>query len=221
MAMAPSSRLKSLLKSLLNLKSLGAALDGDGLWRRRGLLPVSLLLQGLDNFPRHVILVVLGEHGLGLEGAAGLDMALGDHALPLADQVGHDTLVADRDVLVAVGHLEADLQIVAALKAAHLHHAAEANALSRSRLVVGDIGRRIEKHDRFLERGEHQRHRDGEHAQTRADQNQAALFAGHEPSSPSSFAKSPMRRRLSLLPASALRALAAAASALSRSPSTE
>src|ERR1700690_251107 len=88
--------------------------------RRRGLLPVPLLLQGLDNLARHVILVVLGEHGVGLEQAARLDIALGDDALPLAEQVGHNALEADRNVLVAVGDLKADLQIVAALQAAHL-----------------------------------------------------------------------------------------------------
>src|SRR3981081_600605 len=131
MAMAPGSR----------LNSLGAALDGHCLWRRGGLLPVSLLFQGFDDFPRHVILVVLGEHGVGLESAAGLDVSFGDDALPFAEQVGHDTLITDRNILVAVGHRKADLKIVAALKATHLHQAAKANALSWSRLAVGDVGR--------------------------------------------------------------------------------
>src|ERR1700722_422008 len=188
---------------------------------RRGFLPVTLFLQGLDDLARHVILVVLGEHGVGRKGAPRLDMALGDHALPFAEQVGHDAAVADQNVLVAVGHLEAELQIVAALQAAHLHHAAEAHALAWRGLVLGDIGRRIEEHDRVAQRTEHQRYREGEHAETRSDQNEPPVFACHEPSSPSSLVNSPMRRRLSLLPASALRALAAAPSALSRSPSTE
>ena len=92
---------------------------------------------------------MLGENGLGREAAARLQMTLGDDPLPFAEQVGHDSPVIDRNVLVAVGHLEADLQIVAALQAAHLHHAAKANALSGSGLVLGDVGRRIEKHNRF------------------------------------------------------------------------
>src|SRR4051812_30545388 len=98
MAMAPGSRRGSLC----------AALDGHNCWRR-GFLPVSLFLQGFDHLAWHVILIMLGEHGLGPERAARLDMPLGYHALPLAEQVGHDPHVADRNVLVAVGHREADL----------------------------------------------------------------------------------------------------------------
>src|SRR5450631_856465 len=199
--------------------SLRALFGGDRV-RRRRLLPVALLLQRLDDFPRHVVLVMLGEHGIGLEQAIRLDMALGDDALPLTKQVGHDSPVVDGNILVAVSHLETDLQIVAALQAAHLHHAAQTNALSRRSLVVGDVGRRIEEDDRFTQRTEYQRNRDGQHAEARTDQDQPPLFPSHEPSNPSSLVRSPMRRRLSLLPARAVRALATAAKALSRSPST-
>src|ERR1041385_4113062 len=144
--------------------SLCAALDGHDPGSR-SLLPVSLLFQGFDHLARHVILIMPGEHGFGLERAAGLDVSLGDDALPLAEQVGHDAYVADRNVLVAVGHLEADLQIVATLEATRLHHAAEANALSRHGLVIGYVGRRIEEHDRLAQRAEYQRNRKGQHAE--------------------------------------------------------
>src|SRR5712692_6445452 len=120
MAMAPSSRPAS-------RRSLWTCLDRDRVWRC-GLLPVSLLLQGFDHLPRHVILVMLGEHGIRHKGSSRLDASLGDNALPFAKQVGHDAAVADRNVLVAIGHLKTELQIVAALQAADLHHAAEANA---------------------------------------------------------------------------------------------
>src|SRR5260370_9449775 len=120
MSMAPSSRPAC-------RRSLWTCLDRDRVWRR-GLLPVSLLLQGFDHLARHVILVMLGEHGVRHKGASRLDASLGDHALPFAKQVGHDAVVADWNVLVAIGHLKAKLQIVPAHKAAALHHASEANA---------------------------------------------------------------------------------------------
>ena len=81
------------------------------------LFPVALLLQRVGDFLRHVVLVVLGQHGVGLEPAAGLERAFGDHALPFAEQVRQDALIADRDSAVAVGHLEAHREIVAALQA--------------------------------------------------------------------------------------------------------
>ena len=52
---------------------------------------MTLFLQGLDDLARHVIFVVLSEHGFGLEGPTRLDVALGDDALPFAEQVGRDT----------------------------------------------------------------------------------------------------------------------------------
>src|SRR4051794_35517356 len=145
--------------------SLCAALDGHKLGRRT-LLPVSLLFQGFDHLARHVILIVPGEHGLGPERAARLDMSLGDHALPFAEQIRHDAYVADRNILVAVGDFETNLQIVATLEATHLDHAAKTNALSRRGLVVGYVGRRIEKYDRLAQRAEYQRNRKGQHAET-------------------------------------------------------
>src|SRR5947209_12475970 len=117
------------------LPSLGALPDRAPI-RRRGLLPVSLFLQGLDDLARHVVLVMLGQHRVGDEGAAGIDMAFGDHPLAFAEQVRHDTLVADRNVLAAVGNLETHLQIVAARRAPGLDHAAEPNAAAGRGLVL-------------------------------------------------------------------------------------
>src|SRR6202171_6663169 len=158
MSMAPSSRPAS-------RRSLWASLDRARLWRR-SLLPVSLLLQCFAPLARHVILVMLGEHGVRHKGSSRLDASLGANALPFAKQVWHDTAVANRNVLVAIGHLKTELQIVAALQAADLHHAAEANARAYRGLFLGDVGRRIEKHDRLPHGVEHQRHREGQHAET-------------------------------------------------------
>src|SRR3954467_11703191 len=50
-------------------------------------LPVALLLQRIGDVLRHIGLVVLGEHRIGLEYAAGVERAFGHHALPFAEQV--------------------------------------------------------------------------------------------------------------------------------------
>ena len=52
-----------------------------------------------------------------MNAAAGLERAFGDHALPFAKQIRQDALIADRDGAVAVGHLEAHREMVAALQA--------------------------------------------------------------------------------------------------------
>jgi hypothetical protein len=46
-------------------------------------------------------------------------------------------------------------------------------------VVLGHVGRRIEEHDRILERAEHQRHRERKHAERGTDQREASLLAGH------------------------------------------
>ena len=90
---------------------------GDHFVFPAALFPVALLLQRVDHLLRHVFFVVLGQHGIGLEPAAGLERALRDHALPFAEQVRQDALIADRDGAVAVGHFEAHRKLVAALQA--------------------------------------------------------------------------------------------------------
>ena len=119
-------------------------------------LPAAGLFQGVDDFLRHVALVMLGEHGVGIEDAARLELAFGHHALPFAEQVGHDALIAHRDVVLAVGHFEADAQIVAALDAAGLDQSADANARAGREMLFGHVGRRIEKDDEIAHRAEHQ-----------------------------------------------------------------
>ena len=49
---------------------------------------------------------MLGEHGVGLEHAGGVERAFGDHALPFAEQIGKNSLVGDRQRGAAVGDLE-------------------------------------------------------------------------------------------------------------------
>src|SRR6056297_819775 len=55
---------------------------------------MTLLLQRLGDLLGHVLLVVLGEHLLGLENAAD-QPALGDDALPFAEQVRQDARELD------------------------------------------------------------------------------------------------------------------------------
>jgi predicted hotdog family 3-hydroxylacyl-ACP dehydratase len=63
-------------------------------------------LQGVGDLRRHVGLVMLGQHLLGIEHAVVADAALGHHALTLAEQVGQDAGVADRYRGGVVGDIE-------------------------------------------------------------------------------------------------------------------
>src|SRR5579871_4807105 len=76
--------------------------------RRRagGRIPVAGFLQRLDDFLRHVGLVVLGKHLVGAEGSVRLDPAERHNALPLAEQVRKNAGISDLDSRLAVTHTE-------------------------------------------------------------------------------------------------------------------
>ncbi len=57
-------------------------------------LPRLRIADGLGGFRRHVVLVVLGQHFGGHEGAGLVQFALGDGALAFLEEVGKDALVA-------------------------------------------------------------------------------------------------------------------------------
>src|SRR5690606_35431458 len=63
--------------------------------RRAVAAPFALFLQGLLDLTRHVLLVVLGQHLLGLENAVGAEGAGGHDTLPLAEQVRQVALLGD------------------------------------------------------------------------------------------------------------------------------
>ena len=75
-------------------------------------LPDALLLEGLGDFGGHVVLVVLGEHGVGEEAARRHRAAFGHHALALAEEVGKNAGVADGNGLGGVG--DGELTVVPA-----------------------------------------------------------------------------------------------------------
>src|SRR5262249_39505499 len=79
----------------------------------------------------------------------------------------------------AVGDGKAHRKILPAYDAAFLYQTTEAKPRARLEVLLGQIGRRIEKHDRILERTQHQAHGEREHAECRSDQNQSSLLAGH------------------------------------------
>ena len=56
-------------------------------------LPAPLFLQRVDDFARHIALVVLGEDRVGAHLAGRREHAFGDHALTLAEQVRQETLI--------------------------------------------------------------------------------------------------------------------------------
>ena len=198
-------------------------------------LPVALLLQGVGDLLRHVGLVMLGQHGVGLEHAGGIERAFGDDALPFAEQVRQNSLVGDRQRGAAVGDAEIDREIVAAHQRARLHQAAEAEPLAGRDLLLGRHRRRGKEHDGIAHRVQHQRRGDGEHRERTADHGQTPLLARHvyplssplrvsgimpHPSSPRFFTPSLSWRKRSASLATAWRASASALAALSRSPIT-
>src|ERR1700724_1742964 len=68
-------------------------------------LPVARAFQGVGDLLGHVVLVVLGEHAIGLERAGWPDHPFGDHALSLAEQIRQEALIGDRYGILAVGHV--------------------------------------------------------------------------------------------------------------------
>ena len=203
-----------------------------------------LLLQGVGDFLGHVALIMLSEHIVGIEYAGVVERPFRHDPLPFAEQVRQDALKGDRNGTVAVGHLEAHRECVSFGNAAGRDEASEADAGAGRDVLLGDIGRRVEEDDRILERAEHEQNRDQEDAETRGDQDNAALLPRHQsinslcalPLAPASHLRPiprngqpPMSRSLTAASrlrslsgslASAARASAIASFALAFSPST-
>jgi len=93
---------------------------------------VALLLKAVGDFLGHVILVVLGKHGVGIEDAGRIERALGHYALPFPEQIRQETLVSDGDRMIAVGELEMDLQIITPLDAARGDKAADQRPVNQN-----------------------------------------------------------------------------------------
>ena len=117
-----------------------------------------MLLEGLGDLGGHVVLVVLGEHGVGEEAAGSVELAFGDHALALAEEVGEDAGVADGDGLDGVGDGELDGRAGAALEAALGDEAAEADALAGRDVLLRHLLGRVEEDDGVAQRDGHQQH---------------------------------------------------------------
>src|SRR5690606_2436905 len=94
-------------------------------------LPYALFLQPLGHFPRHVVLVVLGEHAVGDEDAVRAEAALGHNPRPVAEQVWQDARVADLDGVLRIGNGKRDLQPLPARNRSVLDETAQADALPR------------------------------------------------------------------------------------------
>src|SRR5258708_23666139 len=137
----PRSLLHPLRRALRGLGSAGIRLGGVIV------LPVPLLLQRVRDFLGHVGLVMLGEHGVGLEHAGGVERAFGDHTLPFTEQIRKNSLVGHGHYGAAVGDLERDRQVVAAHQRPRLHEAAEPETLARLDMLFSHHRRRRKKHD--------------------------------------------------------------------------
>ena len=69
---------------------------------------MSLLLQGIGHFLRHVVFIMLGEHVVGAEHAAPIKRAFRHDTLPFPEQVRQDALIGNRNGLVPVRQVEAN-----------------------------------------------------------------------------------------------------------------
>ena len=56
-------------------------------------LPMALFLQGVGDVLGHIGLVMLGQHGVGLEDAGSIERTFGHDALPFAEQIRQNSLV--------------------------------------------------------------------------------------------------------------------------------
>ena len=189
------------------------------------------LLQGVDDFLRHVRLVVLGQHGIGFERAAAVERAFGDDALPFAEQVGQDALIADRELARCRRSPRSARADCRRARAAFLDQPAEPDAGAGLDVLFHHVGRRIEEHDGILQRAQHQRRPPppARRARRRSERGVAAcesFIVGSLHDAASAFQSQSFdqlvdpAKLVGIAPPSARRASAAAAWALSRSPST-
>ena len=146
-------------------------------------LPVALLLQRVGDILGHVGLVMLGQHGIGLEHAGGIERAFGDDALPFAEQVGQNSLVGDRQRGAAVGDLKFTARLSPRTSEPGCTRPPRRKRLPGGICFSADHRRRREEHDGVAHRVQHQRRRNREHRERTADHGQTPLLARHRISS--------------------------------------
>ena len=159
--------------------SFAASADRHGRALRVIVLPMSRLLQGVDDLFRHIGLVMLGENRIGVEHAAAIECAFGDDALALAKQIGQDA---------AIGTGISVLPSVTSKRTLRLLPRTSLPSLTRppSRMRVpgstcfsttslGELKNTIE----FAECVEHERDRNRQHGKAAADQSKTSLLARH------------------------------------------
>src|SRR5215470_13396754 len=139
--------------------------------------PMALFLERFRHFLGHVVFVVLCQDVVSLERARSIERALGHDPLPFAEQIRQQTLIGDRYRVLAVGDDKIDLQVLAAHDAALFDQATEPDAGAWRYMLLDDVRRRIEKHDRVPKRAENERHRDTKDGERGTDQSESSLFA--------------------------------------------
>ena len=122
------------------------------------LLPVALLLQRVDDFLRHVALVVLGEHGVGLERAAAARACLRRRRPALRGTGPAGCPDSRRDVACcrrSPRSAPRDCRRAATLPG--LTSPPRRMRAAGRDVLLDHVGRRIEEHDRIAQRAQHQR----------------------------------------------------------------
>src|SRR5581483_2820785 len=137
-------------------------------------------LDGVGCFGRHVILIVLGQHFLGVEYAVWAQLALRHHAFALLEQVGKDTGIAYGRTVRGVRYHELHRQAIGlSCEAAGLHQAAQAERATLWGFMRSDLGRAVKENEVALKGVENQRGGTAQRHQARDDQCQSLVTRLH------------------------------------------
>src|SRR5512147_170518 len=81
-------------------------------------LPVAGFFQRINDFARHIALIMFGKDSVGCEYPAWIELAFGNDSLPFSEQVGDNALISHSDVGFSIRHGEPHEQVVTTLYAA-------------------------------------------------------------------------------------------------------
>ena len=104
-------------------------------------LPAAGFFQRINNFARHIALIMFGKDSVGCEYPACIEFAFGNNSLPFSEQVGDNALISHSDVGFSIRHCETHEQVVTTLYAAGFNKAANTHAGAQHWVFFGDISR--------------------------------------------------------------------------------
>jgi hypothetical protein len=127
-----------------------------------------------------VVLIVLGEHLLRLEGAIRQHAAECDHPCPLAKEIGQHAAVDDGNLLFEIRYGEVHFHAAGGARdTAFLDESAQAELLPGPEVSLGDLARNEIESDVLAEGAERERSRHADSRQNAEHQHQPAPSWGH------------------------------------------